>query len=218
MSKVRAVEMSLFPDYAPDKPVGPILPSVFVGTNADLMAAVAPYYLNGSVCDVTYGEGKWWERFTPDPFTRHDLYKVDGVDFRALPEADGTYDAVCFDPPYIPTGGYETSTVRQFHDGFGLRQHTRQDLWRLIEDGLAECARVLKSTGYIIVKCCDFVSSGQFWLWHFDVMKHAETMDLVCHDLIIHHTGSGPGGWNIFEPKRARRHHSYLLVFTKVAA
>ena len=37
---------------------------------------------------------------------------------------------------------------------------------------------------------------------------------LVCHDLIVHHTGSGPGGHNIFTPKRARRHHSYLLVFT----
>ena len=35
------------------------------------------------------------------------------------------------------------------------------------------------------------------------------------HDQIVHHTGSGPGGHNIFDPKRARRHHSYLLVFAK---
>ena len=40
-------------------------------------------------------------------------------------------------------------------------------------------------------------------------------LDLGCikHDVIVHYTGSGPGGHNIFDIKRARRHHSYLLVF-----
>ena len=81
MTKLRHVQLSAFPDLQPDKPIGYILPSVFQGTNADLMAAVAPYYLTGSVCDLTYGEGKWWDRFTPDPFVAHDKYKLDGVDY-----------------------------------------------------------------------------------------------------------------------------------------
>lgn len=37
--------------------------------------------------------------------------------------------------------------------------------------------------------------------------------NLPVHDLIVHHTGSGPGGHNIFTALRARRCHSYLLVF-----
>ena len=56
MTKPRHVQLSAFPDLQPGKPIGYILPSVFQGTNADLMAAVAPYYLTGSVCDLTYGE------------------------------------------------------------------------------------------------------------------------------------------------------------------
>lgn len=43
----RNVHLSLFPDIQPDKPVGAILPSVFHGTNAALMAAVSPFYLGG---------------------------------------------------------------------------------------------------------------------------------------------------------------------------
>lgn len=48
--------------------------------------------------------------------------------------------------------------------------------------------------------------------------RWAEDLGLATHDVIVHHTGSGPGGHNIFTPKRARRHHSYLLVFRKVGS
>ncbi len=216
MSTTRAVEMSLFPDLKPDKPVGPILPSVFVGTNADLMRAVAPFYLTGSVCDLTYGEGKWWDRFTPDPFVAHDKFKGDGVDFTDLPEADGTYDAVCFDPPYVPQGGLGGGHAEQnFRDRFGLLEESTP-WWAtrdLIQAGLNEALRV--SRRFVLAKCSDFVSGGAFHLGHQWALDAAAKAGATCHDLIIHHTGSGPGGHNIYEPIRARRHHSYLLVFTR---
>ncbi len=216
-TKVRAVQASMFPDIQPDKPIGKILPSVFVGTNAELMAAVAPYYLTGSVCDVTYGLGGWWQCFRPAELVAHDIdtEKGDGVDFTALPEQDETYDAVTFDPPYIPQGGYETSTAPQFVGRFGLTSRSRSDLWQMIADGISECARVLRPEGYLLVKCMDFVNGGAFHLGHRKVLEIADEVGLRCHDLIVHHTGSGPGGTNIFDPKRARRHHSYLLVFAK---
>lgn len=224
-TKVRAVEQSLFPDIAPDRPVGPILPSVFIGSNADLIAACAPYYLTGSVLDITYGEGGWWQRFVPDPFTAHDL-KLDGVDFRALPEPDASVDTVTFDPPYIPQGGVETSTLPKgarsgpaggetadFLRRFGLtRSRSESELWALIGAGLAEAARV--SSRFVLVKCMDFVQGPGLTLGHRLVLDMADELGMVCHDLIVHNTGSGPGGHNIFDPKRARRHHSYLLVFT----
>ena len=194
MSTARHVEQSLFPDHAPDKPVGPILPSVFTGTNSDLMAAVAPYYLTGSA---------------------HDL-KTDGVDFTALPEADGTYDAVCFDPPYIPQGGTKDEKVgARFRSGFGLVQRSEKELWGLIAIGMSETARVLTSDGFLLVKCTDYCNGARMTFGHVRVMELAAERGLSCHDLIVHHTGSGPGGHNIFTPIRARRHHSYLLVFTK---
>jgi hypothetical protein len=45
------------------------------------------------------------------------------------------------------------------------------------------------------------------------VTNHAASLGWFKHDQIVHFTGSGPGGHNIFRVKRARRVHSYLLVF-----
>ena len=220
MTKLRAVEMSLFPDMAPDKPVGPILPSVFTGSNADLMLAVSPYYLTGSVCDLTYGEGKWWDRYKPEPFTAHDKYKGDGVDFTDLPEADCTYDAVCFDPPYVASGG-ESATLGDFQQAYGIGglriDGGNKALGPLITAGMAEAIRV--SRRWVLVKCMEYAQGGgtltDFRDIPYEVTKTALALGCHKHDQIVHHTGSGPGGHNIFDPKRARRHHSYLLVFVK---
>ncbi len=215
MTVARHVQTSLLPDVQPDKPIGKILPSVITGTNADLIAQIAPMYLTGSVCDVTYGKGSWWRRFRPDGLVAHDIDtdKGDGVDFTNLPEPDNTYDAVCFDPPYIPQGGFETSTARNFADGFGLTSRSRAALWELIGAGIAECSRVTRPGGWVLAKCMDFVTGGAFHLGHVTVLDLAARAGLSCHDLIVHHAGSGPGGHNIFTPIRARRHHSYLIVF-----
>ena len=199
-----------------DRPTGPILPSVFSGTNSDLMAAVAPLYLTGSVLDVTYGNGDtaggWWKRAKPAPFAFHDL-ALDGVDFRSLPEPEDSFDTVCFDPPYIPAGGKATARdAGGFRERFGLATGiTYKDMILMMEDGLAECSRV--ASRYVLAKCSDFVTSGKFTLAHKAMLDEGERLGLTVHDLIVHHTGSGPGGQNIYEVKRARRAHSYLLVF-----
>lgn len=214
MTASRAIELSLFPDVAPDRPRGRLLGSVVTGTNADLISDVAPLYLEGrTVMDVTYGRGFWWKRYRPDALIAHDLdpNKGDGVDFRHLPEADNSVDVVCFDPPYIPQGGYETSTEKAFADGFGLRSMSRAELWQLMDDGLVECVRVARE--HVLMKCCDFVNGGSFHLGHIKAIELAAGHGLAVHDLIVHHTGAGPGGHNIFTPLRARRHHSYLIVF-----
>lgn len=228
MTVTRPVQGSLLPEMVPARPVGRILPSVFAGTNADLMAAVAPYYLTGSVCDLTYGEGKWWDRFTPDPFVAHDKFKLDGVDFCDLPEPDGSYDTVCFDPPYVISGSTKSSTIDGFHDAYGIgseRVRTARtsegysEFEQFLRQGLSEAVRV--SRRWVLVKCMEFSQGpcvAQAVRFHdipYKVTSYA--LDLGCykHDQIVHHTGSGPGGHNIYEAKRARRHHSYLLVFLK---
>jgi hypothetical protein len=208
-------------DGYPDRNVGPVPASVQTGTNADLIARIAPVYLEGQVLDVTYGLGGWWKRWTPTDLVAHDLdpTKGDGVDFRDLPHPDASFDAVCFDPPYVPAGGQRRSVVKQgeadFRDRFGLAPRSRADVVALFRGGMPECARVVRPSGYVLAKCTDYVSGGRFELGHVDMLNAAAEAGLRCCDLIVHHTGSGPGGHNITVIKQARRHHSYLLVFQR---
>ncbi len=208
----RPVQTSLIDGM--ERPVGPLLGSVFSGTNADLMAAVAELYLSGSVLDTTYGRGKWWDRYTPEPFVFHDL-ELDGVDFSHLPHDDQSFETVCFDPPYVPAGGVRTSGATEaeqnYRDRFGLAPRSEAELHDLICAGFAECARV--ASRWLLVKCNDYVNGGRFNLGHKRMLTLGDELGLPVHDLIVHHTGSGPGGHNIFTTLRARRCHSYLLVF-----
>lgn len=215
MTVTRPIQGSLLPDHQPDRPTGPVLGSVQTGTNADLIARIAPIYLEGrTVIDVTYGRGKWWDRWRPEALVAHDL-AVDGVDFRGLPETSSSVDVVCFDPPYIPAGGQRTSHVtrdeRDYRDRFGLAPRSRADIVDLFVTGIAEAARVARQ--WVLAKCTDYVDGGTFHLGHLDMIDAGRAAGLQVHDLIVHHTGSGPGGHNITTVLRARRHHSYLIVF-----
>jgi hypothetical protein len=211
---VRPVQSSLIDGM--ERPVGPLPLSVMVGTNADLIAAVAPLYLTGSVLDVTYGNGDtaggWWRRFTPDPFTFHDL-ALDGIDFRSLPYSDDAFDTVTFDPPYVHSGTQATTAGAQaFRDRFGLdAAFSPSGVLPLILDGLDETARV--ASRFLLVKCMEFAQGGHFHDGPNVVTNRCAALGWVKHDQIVHNTGSGPGGQNIFTVKRARRAHSYLLVF-----
>lgn len=197
-----------------ERPVGRILPSVFTGSNSDLMAAVAPLYLTGSVLDVTYGNGDtaggWWRKFTPDPFTFHDL-ALDGVDFTDLPHGDGSFEAVTFDPPYVISGGTESTTAGDFLQRFGIGDRSAPDFYGLLVAGFAEVCRV--SHRWVLVKCMEFAQGGRFHDIPYLFTAQALERGFVKHDLIVHHTGPGPGSHNIDKVRRARRAHSYLLVF-----
>lgn len=211
----RAVQLGLI-DGA-DRGVGPLPMSVVHGVNADLIKEIAPLYLTGSVLDVTYGQGMWWRRFTPQPFAFHDL-ALDGVDFRALPYGDRSWDTVCFDPPYVPRQGPSNATHgrdQDFRERFGLvESRGRSELWDLIGAGLTECARVMDR--WLLVKCNDFTNGRQFHVGSARVIGLAEDRGLRCHDLIVHASGTGPGGGQIKTVQRTRRAHSYLLVFERV--
>lgn len=196
-------------------PVGPIPESFVMGDNAALIASIAPIYLTGSVLDVTYGQGVWWQRFKPEPFTGHDL-ATDGVDFRALPYGDASWDAVCFDPPYIPSRAMETSTGRavSHRDAYGLNERrTRVQLEALIAEGLAECARVARQ--WVLVKCCDYAENPTtFRLGHVTTIVAGESIGLRVHDLLVLGGKTGPSNHRIKVIRRARRAHSYLIVFS----
>lgn len=213
----RPVQTSLMAGF--ERSVGHIPESVARGDNADLIASIAPLYLTGSVLDVTYGRGAWWRRFTPATFAGHDI-TVDGVDFRNLPHEDGSWDAVCFDPPYVPRQG--TKPAARLEDGayrarYGINvPRGPRELEQLHRDGLAECARVARA--FVLAKCCDYVNSRRLRLGHLAMIDAGEAVGLRVHDLIVHTAGPGPGGSQITTVKRTRRAHSYLVVFSARSA
>jgi catechol 2,3-dioxygenase-like lactoylglutathione lyase family enzyme len=210
----RDVQLSLLGDR--DRPVGRVPRSLVTGDNSELIAAVAPLYLDGSVLDVTYGQGAWWRTFTPEPFTWHDL-AVDGVDFTALPHGDRSFDAVCFDPPYVPAGGAPTSERigRTFRSAFGLSAgRSRAEFDGMIFGGLAECCRV--ADRWLLVKCMEFVDGDGLRDLPGEVTAACAQLGWRKHDVLVHSDGrTGPGGHNVVTVKRARRAHSYLLVFSR---
>ncbi|HEV2928423.1 MAG TPA: hypothetical protein VGW74_07010 [Propionibacteriaceae bacterium] len=145
----------------------PVLAATAWPSNAELIEDVAKLRylrLTDRVLDPTYGRGVWWRRWRPVELVTHDV-KLDGVDFRRLPEASSSFDAVAFDPPYVSVGGRKTTGMPDFHDRYGLgpAPSSPAELQQMIDAGLVELARVLRPHGVLLVKCADYISSGRLW-------------------------------------------------------
>jgi len=176
------------------------------------MAVLAELYLDGcSVLDVTYGQGSWWKRYLPDRFTYHDL-QLDGIDFRALPYPAASFDVVTYDPPYVATGpATDNADAHDTRAAYGIEQgRSIRQLDELMHAGLLEAMRVARLR--VLVKCMDYTAGGGLVLGHCKVIAWAQEAGWQVHDLLVHHTQVGQGGWNIKVQRRARRAHSYLLV------
>lgn len=183
--------------------------------NGPLLAIAAQLWIKPGelVMDVTYGQGNFWTCYRPTRLITHDL-ALDGVDFRQLPEADGTVDVVIFDPPYIAQGGRDTSTIQQFLGRYGLVDvpKTAAELKLFIAAGMKESTRVLAPKGRLMVKCMDYVNSGRLVLGRHHVVATALDLGLEQVDEFVHYSGLGPQ-----PPGRSqvhsRRAHSFLCVF-----
>lgn len=184
-------------------------------------------YLNPrrKVVDMTYGKGVWWnylEEQMGKPLARlvkHDI-ALDGVDFRVgLPEKTGSVGTVLFDPPYVSTGGRDTSTLHEFNERYGVLYSERTpelNQERLINPGIAEAARIVIPDGEskVLVKCANYVSSKKYKQGVRWSIEFAESVGLTLHDQWIHagHVRAQPKGRGI---DHARNNYSVLLVFTK---
>lgn len=193
--------------------------SVIRGSNGKLIATVARLgYLgprSGPVLDLTYGRGSWWTLYRPDALI------IGEGDFTNRPEADGAVPTICFDPPYISTGSKAKSSVPDFYARYGLGELSGWRAVRKVMDaGLAECARVLMPHGFLLVKCMDYVESRRK-VWNtFHMAAEGEALELRLLDRFVHVTGGGPQPEDNLDgtprdQKHAREVYSMLLVFTK---
>lgn len=186
----------------------------WVDNSALIADAASLGYLDGWVLDPTYGRGLWWRQFRPAQFTICDIKT--GVDFTNLPFDVQQFDAVAFDPPYVAKGGRDTSGIGEMDDRYGLKDapKTPPALQTLINQGVSECARVLKWGGYLLVKTKPYISSGKYWDGPGKTAEFARYKVLTLVDQFIHVGAPGPQ-----PPGRtqvhARNNYSVLQVFRK---
>jgi hypothetical protein len=114
----------------------------------------------GPILDLTYGNGGFWKGSTR---------QVEGCDinpkrakdhccsFLDLPFKGGSYEMVCFDPPFHPDVG----TIEA--ERFGTLGKTPATLKAFFQQGLREAWRV--SSKYVLVKSQDYIHSGKpLWM------------------------------------------------------
>jgi hypothetical protein len=197
----------------------PVLAATAWRTNAELIADCARLgYLQSDwlTLDPTYGKGTWWNAWRPLQLWAHDLAD-DGVDFRALPYPDATFDAAVFDPPYVCVGGRQTSTIPGYHARYGLTDapKTPAGLQEVINGGLDELHRVMKPKKFVLAKCQDYVWSGRLWLGTHHTLTHALAIGFEVVDRLEHLSGVRPQ-----PPGRrqlhARRNLSTLFVLRRL--
>lgn len=204
----------------------PVLSSFVGRNNSDLIAHIAPLWLppEALVVDVTYGRGKFWDVYKPPRFIAHDLYTLDGVDFRDLPEEKDAVDVIVMDPSYVSPGGRTTSGAKfaDMAERYAMHGTAKDPVaqWRIIADGIEHCASKLAPDGVLLLKAMNYVWSGKVqWCvrWAFAWL---EEVGLTVEDEIIHVGGTGPQPKTNRDgtPRRqvhARRNHSTLIVARK---
>lgn len=207
-------------------PPAPVLAAKAWPTNAHLIADVAKLgYLrkHDVVLDPTWGDGVWWKAWSPTWL----ISPREGTDFRHLPYDDDAFDAVAYDPPYVCPGGRVTSGIKGMYRRYGILDapRTPAELQELMDDGLAECARLVypsarramsaDQNGVILMKCQDYVSGGKLWPGTYLTLKAAERLGLVLEDRFEFLGGIRPQPGGRVQ-RHARRNLSTLLVLRKL--
>jgi hypothetical protein len=194
--------------------------TVTLGSNAALIASAASLYLTPGnlVADVTYGTGRFWKKtavssykFLPSDIVAPNCIRAD---FRKLPYACNTIDAVIFDPPYIHAPGKGLLA-----DRYNGKQTTDlasyADIMNLYKDGMCEANRVLRKGGQLWVKCKDTLASDRQRWSHISVYDEAVALGMYARDLFILIPPSPPSmnGNRWTRQLHARKAHSYLWIF-----
>lgn len=196
----------------------PVL-SARVGDNAASFADVARLYLDPTdlVLDTTYGFGRFWRHVDPFPrrVVRMDLYATWDVvaDYRCLPFAAETFDAVVYDPPYKNGTSHD---MNEDQDGYANNLRPERGVHAvnaMYEASIAEAWRVLRPVGVLICKGMDQVESGRTHLFmHSPAMLPSPLWEV--EDVFVVVRKGKPAMRHPYQ-RHARKAHSYFAVMRK---
>ena len=199
------------------------LPSVWEGTDAELLERMLDFYPNRTpkkILDATVNKGRFWEGSTR-PVTGLDIDAAHNPDYvgdnRDMPFEDASFDVVVYDPPHIPNQGKDNS--KDFNTRFGLVLKSSVDqgynFTHLYPPFVKEAYRVLKPQGVMFCKIADYVHGHRFQWAHIALIEAAVAVGFTACDCIVKWR-KGP----IIDPKwknahHARRQHCYWIIFRK---
>jgi methylase of polypeptide subunit release factors len=136
-------------------------------------------------------------------------------DFRNFPYGDAEFDTVVFDPPYVHNPG-RLIVDANYRNAETTRGMYHDDILKLYVDGMKEACRVLKTGGYLWVKCKDEVeASVQRWS-HIELFLVAAKLGFYAKDCFILTQVQKPL-IQFKKQQHARKNHSYLWVFEKAS-
>jgi len=208
-----------------------VVTSVFVGGNADAFPQILDLHVSpgSKIADVTWGKGVFWKKVPEGLYELHASDIADGVDCRALPYEDESFDVLVLDPPYMEglfrkqTGhmagsGSHAAFRENYSNGMattdGPKWHAAvSDLYFRAAD---EALRVLRDKGVCIVKCQDEVSANKQRLTHIEIINYFEAIGFYCKDLFIVVRSNKPVISRLKKQEHARKAHSYFLIFIKI--
>lgn len=205
--------------------------SAHVAGNSEIFAKILGLHVpvGSRVADVTYGKGVFWRNVERDAYTLIPSDITTGIDCRALPYQDETFDCVVLDPPYME-GFYRkqkdakagTGTYAAFRRFYSNGSEEPKSMTRYQAAVLAmyvqagkEASRVLCKGGVIIVKCQDAVSANKQWLTHVDIINEYSANGFYPRDVFVSVRANRPAVSRILKQAHARKNHSYFLVFEK---
>lgn len=174
----------------------------------------------GFECDLTYGNGKFYERIARPKFAfdidpQFDFVVRSCSTSTTLPS--GSVGSVVFDPPFL-------TYIRDGRVGNGGMVMAKRfaGYWRYseLEDHyrgtLAECERIIKTGGVLVFKCQDIIHNHKMHCTHAKVIEWAEATGFRLVDLfVLAAKNRMPSPNRSGAQKHARIFHSYFLVFRR---
>lgn len=172
------------------------------------------------VFDLTPGRGKWWDEWSPLHITSLPAGRDFTTSSDVLECAQGRYDIVAFDPPYVAQGGVATTTAMAEHlDRYGRdtgksgTQLAPEEVTRLAEGGMRTATRLVKERGLILQKCADYVTGGRMRWGTHDARVFGRSLGLTQVDESVLQSRSPQPSGRV--QRHARVGSSVLLVWRR---
>lgn len=209
-------------ELLPIKDLPPFVFKSFSYKQDEILRAIRHLYCPGGFeCDLTFGNGSFWEEI-PAPKYRFDITPLlPGVvkaDSKKVPLPKESLRNLVFDPPFlcdVKSGRSHSKGDMVMASRFGGYPYY-PDLEKHYIGTIKDAHRLLENKGIMVFKCQDIIFNHKLHCTHSRVIQWAEETGFRLADLFILVAKSRLPSRSDGKQKHARIFHSYFLVLQKI--